>query len=349
MTSILHVTTSIREGNFAWLPTVVVLAAVLIAGSRLIDLSVRPHTAVARETAATVVNTSVRKIEPMLQKLAELGERQAAGAARVEWVPTAAKTFWMTGRDKALGSRPAEAVTANSIAGEWRSAESTGTVPGSAVLGPMRLGSLWLLAVRFPIAGRKPVEVPGSWAWSVAYADLDELIVASHLAQLTGMGYDFELSQVEPSSGRLRSFVSSRTEGLTDAVAARIRLPAAAAIPGSYLQVAIRPRAGWYPATLLASEIGLLVFLAWLLAFGTHDLNHALQRSRAALAAARRRQRAVNQQLAAEIQQRLDLQKAFDHAPFHDAFTGLPNRRDFMAQLDSARRPVRTNGRPRLG
>ena len=347
-TSILQATASIRRGNVAWLPTAVVLAVALIAGSRLIDLSVRHHAAAARETAATVVNTSVRKIEPLLQKLADLAERQAAAAAQVEWVPTAAKTFWMTSDDKALGSRPAEAATANGIAGEWRPAESTRTVPGSAVLGPMRLGSLWLMAVRFPIAGRKPVEVPGSRAWSVAYADLDELIAASHLAQLTGMGYDFELSQVEPGSGRLRSFVSSRTEGLTDAVAARIRLPAAAAIPGSYLQVAIRPRAGWYPATLLASEIGLLVFLAWLLAFGTHDLNQALRRSRAALAAARGRQRAVKEQLAAEIQQRLDLQKTFDHARFHDAFTGLPNRRYFMDQLDRALRDVRTKRRQRL-
>ncbi len=130
-TSILQATASIRRGNVAWLPTAVVLAVALIAGSRLIDLSVRHHAAAARETAATVVNTSVRKIEPLLQKLADLAERQAAAAAQVDWVPTAAKTFWMTSDDKALGSRPAEAATANGIAGEWRSAESTRTVPGS--------------------------------------------------------------------------------------------------------------------------------------------------------------------------------------------------------------------------
>jgi len=39
-------------------------------------------------------------------------------------------------------------------------------------------------------------------------------------------------------------------------------------------------------------------------AFGTHDLNQALQRSRAALAAARQRLRAINEQLAMEMQQR---------------------------------------------
>ncbi len=347
-TSILEVTMSIRQGNFAWLPTVVVLAVVLIAGTRLIDLSAQHHAAVARETAATVANTSVRKIEPLLQKLADLAERRAASAARAESVPPAANTFWMTSDDKVLSSRPEEAATASGIASEWQSAESTRTLPGSAVLGPMRLGSRWLIAVRFPIEAHSPAEAPRSRGWSVAYADLNDLIAASQLTRLTGMGYDFELYQVEPGSARSRSFAGSRTEHLTDAVAARIRLPTTAAIPGSYLEVAIRPRAGWYPATLLASEIGLLAFLAWLLAFGIHDLSRALQRSRAALAGARRRQRSVNQQLAAEMRQRLDLQETFDHARFHDAFTGLPNRRYFMDQLDRALRDVRTRRRQRL-
>ena len=356
--SILRVTTSIRQGNFALLPAVVVLGIVLIAGSRLIDLSARHHAAVARETAATVASTSVRKVELLLQKVADHAERRAASAAQVvsnkdtsawlESVPPAANTFWMTSDDKVLGSRPEEAASASGIATEWQSAESAHNLPGSAVLGPVRLGSRWLIAVRFPITARSPAQVPQSRGWSVAYTDLDQLIAASRLAQLTGMGYDFELYQVEPGSARTRSFAGWRTERLTDAVAARIRLPATAAIPGSYLEMAIRPRAGWYPATLLASEIGLLVFLAWLFAFGTHELSHALQRSRATLAAARRRQRAVNQQLAEEMQQRLILQGTFDHARFHDAFTGLPNRRYFMDQLDRALRDVRTRRRQRL-
>jgi diguanylate cyclase (GGDEF)-like protein len=142
--------------------------------------------------------------------------------------------------------------------------------------------------------------------------------------------------------------VSSRTDPLTDAVESRIRLPTAAVIAGSYLKVAIRPRVGWYPASLLVSEIALLAFMAWLLAFGTYDLSHALLRSRATLATARRRLHSVNQQLASEMQQRMNLQETFDHARFHDAFTGLPNRRFFMDQLDRALRDVRTRRRQRL-
>jgi diguanylate cyclase (GGDEF)-like protein len=349
------VTTWTRQRNFLWVPTVVVLAVVLIAGSRMIALSVRHDAAVARDKAVTVANTSVRKIEPLLQKLADLAERRATLAAQVpsrrdtlaslESLPPAAKTLWMTSDDKVLGSPPAEAATANGIASEWGSADSAHTVPGAAVLGPMRLGSQWLIAVRFPIAASSPLAAARLRGWSVAYADLDELIAASHLGRLVDNGYDFELSQVEPLSSRSRNFVSSRTERLTDTVAARIGLPVAAAIPGSYLELAIRPRAGWFPATLLASEIGLLVFLAWLLAFGTHELTQELQRSRAALLAALQRQRATNQQLAVEMQKRLNLQETFDHARFHDAFTGLPNRRYFMDQLDRALSDLRKQRR----
>src|SRR6185437_8670983 len=147
-----------------------------------------------------------------------------------------------------------------------------------------------------------------------------------------------------------RVFVSSSTDPLADSVSVRIRLPNgyAPAVAGSYLRLAVRPRAGWFPATDLASDIGLLIFLAWLLAFGVHDLSHALQRSRWALATSRRRFHAINRQLSTEMQQRLQLQETFDHARFHDAFTGLPNRRYFMDQLDRGLRDVRTKRRTRL-
>jgi diguanylate cyclase (GGDEF)-like protein len=214
----------------------------------------------------------------------------------------------------------------------------------------LRLGSQWLLAARIPVAAVGPGTQSPQRGWAVAYADLDEMIARSHLAQLTDAGYDFELSQAEPRSMRSRIFISSSTDPLVEAVSTRIRLPNgfSPAIAGSYLQVSLRPRGGWYPATELASDIGLLAFLAWLLAFGTHDLTHSLQRSRSALSAARRRLRSINQQLATEMQQRLSLQQTFDHARFHDAFTGLPNRRYFMDQLDRALRDVRTKRRQRV-
>ena len=342
--------TWIRRLNFGWSATVVVLAIVLIAGSRLIDLSVRQRAAEARRTAATVAIASAQRIEPLLQTLVDLADRRATAAAQAmssgaaaspASVPPAGNTFWMTSDYNVLGSRPADAAAANDIASEWQAAESNRTLPDSAILGPMRFGSQWLVAARAGVAVHSAA-VPRSRGWAVTYTDLDKLITASHLTRLSNMGYDFELSQVEPKSARSRSFILSRSEPLADPATAIIRPPATAAIPGSYLLLSIQPRAGWFPTTLLASEIGLLVFLAWLLAFGTHDLTHALQRSQASLAAARRRLHSVNQRLAAEMQQRLALQETFDHARFHDAFTGLPNRRYFMDRLDRALRDLRT-------
>lgn len=351
---------SIKKRDLGWVPTVVVLAVVLIAGSRLMYLSVQHHAAIARETASKVAAGYVAKIEPELQKLGSLAVKQAASGGKVlaqtntlatlESVPLANNTFWMTADDKVWASRPTEAANASGIASEWESAESARPVPGSSLLGPLRLGSQWLVSARAPLVPVIPGVQTPSKGWAVSYGDLDELISGAHLARLTDAGYDFELSQIEPRSARSRVFVSSRTEPLVDAVATKIRLPAgfAPAMTGSSLQVSIRPRSGWYPATELASDIGLLAFLAWLLAFGTHDLSHALQRSRSALTAARKRLRAINQQLATEMQQRLNLQQTFDHARFHDAFTGLPNRRYFMDQLDRALRDVRTKRRQRV-
>ncbi|MFL6602674.1 MAG: putative bifunctional diguanylate cyclase/phosphodiesterase [Steroidobacteraceae bacterium] len=351
----------LKKRNLGWLPTVVVLAVVLIAGSRLMYLSIQHHATAARAAATTSVAAYVSKIEPEFQRLGNLAARQAGAAGKalantsrfssLESVPLVNDTFWMTSEDRVLAARPAEAAKASGIASEWESAESARPVPGSSVLGPLRLGSQWLVAARVPVVPAVAAVQSPARGWAVAYADLDELISNAHLSRLTVAGYDFELSQVEPRSARSRIFVTSSTDPLLDAVTARIRLPNGftPAVPGSYLAVAIRPRNGWYPATELASDIGLLAFLAWLLAFGTHDLSHALQRSRAALAAARKRLRNINQQLATEMQQRLNLQETFDHARFHDAFTGLPNRRYFMDQLDRALRDVRTKRRQRIG
>ena len=354
---------ALHKRRLGWVFTVAVLAVVLITGSRLIYLSAQHRAAQARQTAASLGASLVAKIEPRLRQLADRAtaaagktEAGASGAAAAGKTPAAASSaparpigtvFWMTADDKVRKAASNTAQDASGLASEWSSAESVRPAPAASVLGPVRLGSEWLLAVRSPIGSDSSAPEQG---WAVAYADLDEITAGSHLAQLVDQGYDFELGQVEPRSARSRTFVSSGTDPLTDTVSVRIRLPGgfAPAAAGSYLQLALRPRAGWFPATDLASDIGLLVFLAWLLAFAVHDLSHSLHRSRWALATSRRRFHAVNRQLSTEMQQRLKLQETFDHARFHDAFTGLPNRRYFMDQLDRALRDVRTKRRTRL-
>jgi len=76
--------------------------------------------------------------------------------------------------------------------------------------------------------------------------------------------------------------------------------------------------------------------------------SHSLKRTQTALAATRKRLQAANERLTHEIEQREYLQKSFEHARYHDAFTGLPNRRYFMDQLDRALREIRTRRRQRI-
>jgi diguanylate cyclase (GGDEF)-like protein len=156
--------------------------------------------------------------------------------------------------------------------------------------------------------------------------------------------------QRQASGGSARTFAASDAAALEHPVERSVQLAPgfAPAIAGSDIAVIIRPHEGWYPATELGTELGVLAILAWVLTFGTHDLTHSLRRLQSRLTVARQRQHALSARLSAEIEQRQDLQKSFDHARYHDAFTGLPNRRYFMNQLDRALKEVRTRERPRI-
>ena len=245
-----------RRGSH-WLPTLLVLAVVLLAGARLITLSVGERAEQMRATAGALVASYSRSIEKQLQTLADR-ERTASGGV-----------------------------------------------------------------------------------------ELDQLLSRLQLNRLIDPEYDFELSKIETSGGRPRVFSSSRIDALDDALVGRIRIPRGFAqdLPSGYIQLALRPKSGWYPARELAAAIALLAVIAWLLAFATHDLVHSMHRAREALSLSRRQLQATQRKLALEIEERETLQKSFEHSRYHDAFTGLPNRRYFMDQLDRALREVRTRKR----
>jgi diguanylate cyclase (GGDEF)-like protein len=343
--------------TLGWLPATSVLAVVLIAGSRLIVLSMQQHAELAREAARAEATQVVASIEGQLQGVTDDANRQAAraitnsdGPDSFAAVAPVRNGFWMAADATALPSKNTPATIANSIVSEWASVPVHSGVQRPSVLGPMREGSQWIVAARVPIVPTHPDRGTQPLGWSVVYADLDQLLSATRLGRIVDAGYDFEVVQREPKSGSSRTFASSGTTPLDAPVARSIRLPAGfvPAIAGSDLQIAIRPRVGWYPTGELATEIGVLAILAWVLAFGTHDLTHSLRRLQERLSVSRQRQHALSARLSAEIEQRQDLQKSFDHARYHDGFTGLPNRRYFMNQLDRALREVRTRQRPRI-
>jgi len=184
-----------RRRELGWIPTVVVLAVVLIAGSRLMYLSVQHHATAARAEANSILTGYVNRIDPQLQKLGVLATKQAALASKavadtntftsLDSVPLVANTFWVTNEDRVLSALPKEANAAGGIASEWDTADSSRPVPGASVLGPLRLGSQWLLSARVPIIPAIPgIESP-SRGWAVSYVDLDELISGLRLPRLT--------------------------------------------------------------------------------------------------------------------------------------------------------------------
>ena len=342
-----------------WVLPLIAATVVLLVGARLITLSVRERSEQLRVTAQRVVATRARSIETELAALSERARHEAArGAGAMGAGPDATPPdslhsergiFWMRPDGSVLRAPAGDAAMASAVASEWASSAAAARRAGTALLGPVRYGSQWIVAALAPISSPR-AGAAGAVPWCVSYEDLDALLARARLGSLVSEDYDFELSQRDPLSGPARVFVGSQPSGLIEPAARPIREPAApaSAAAGAFLTLAIRPRTGWYPARELAAEIGLLALIAWAAAFGAYDLTHSLKRSQSALAAARKRLHAVNERLAGEIEQREHLQKSFEHARYHDAFTGLPNRRYFMDQLDRALRAIRTRRRQRI-
>jgi len=248
-----------RRGSH-WLPTMLVLVVVVLAGARLISLSVNQRAGEMRDTAQTRVTQYGRAIETQLETLAKQAVKDGA--------PT----------------------------------------------------------------------------------ELDQLLSRLPLSRVIGAEYDFALSKIDVSGAAPRVFVSTRIARIDDGVENLIRIPAGLSedSPSGYLELAIRPKSGWYPARDLAFAVGLLASVAWLLAFATHDLVHSLHRAKDALAHARRQVQATHRNLVAQLEQREQLEQGFAHSRHHDPFTGLANRRYFMDQIDRALRDLRARRRLRI-
>ena len=324
----------------AWLPAVLVFVTVAAAGSRLVVLSVQQSADQARNAAQAAAARAAHAIERQIDALAA---RAAGGPSHPDikefnWAPD--------GSVDTAGQ--ADAATAKALVSEWQAATPAHGTPSAAVLGPVREGSQWLVAARAPLNG--PAADASPRGWTVAYANLDRLLARAQLSRAIGAGDDFALVQTDSANEYARRFDATNPMPLSDPAVSVVRPPPGFvfASPGA-LTVEIRPRAGWYPTRTLATDIGLLALLAWLLTFMAHDLTQRTIRLRGSLASARRQLHSANQRLAREIEQRESLQVSVNRARFHDAFTGLPNRYYFMDRLDRALRELRTRRGRRIG
>jgi diguanylate cyclase (GGDEF)-like protein len=338
-----------------WLLPLIAGTLVALTGARLLTLSVRERSQQLRVTAQTAALRHARLIDAQLLGLAGRAQEEAARAQ-----PTAATTapattadhgtFWMSRDGSVLGAAGAPAAVARAIASEWATSDARASNAAAVLLGPVRYGSQWLVAARAAVPRAPGYDGASAPVWSVSYDNLDALLARARFGTLVNEDYDFQLLQYDPQTARPRIFVSSQPGALSQPATSLIPQPGvAASVPAAaFLTLALRPRGGWYPARELAAEIGLLALLAWALAFGAYDLTHSLKRTQMVLAATRQRLHAANERLAGEIERRETLQKSFEHARYHDAFTGLPNRRYFMDQLDRALREIRRRRQQRI-
>lgn len=330
-----------------WAPAVLVCALVLAGGARLIVLSTEQRIARNREAAAAVAEHTAASIEAELEALVERAHREAARAtealARSPEAPGTAPAdnegFWTASDGLILPAAYStdDAAAQEALAREWRAdARDSEDAAGIEWLAPLRHGSQWLIAARAPIliSNSTAAEHAG---WAVVYRTLEEMLLRSDIAELPKEGYELALGQRAPGRDVFRLLTGSPFVASQDHVAGTIRLPDTSRVAGSaepYMVLALRPSAGWYSPAGLTADIALLMLVTWLLGLAAYDLTQRPQRLAAALAVARRRLVSTNRRLAHELDERRRLQQSFQHARFHDTFTGLPNRRYFMNRLD---------------
>ncbi|HUA23214.1 MAG TPA: EAL domain-containing protein [Steroidobacteraceae bacterium] len=320
----------------SWIPALLVFATVAAAGSRLVFLSVQQHAEQARHAAQATAARSARAIERQLDALAL---RATSGhATRPDF-----NVFEWAGDGSVRILSRSDPTVAKAVVSEWQAAASPGRAPAAALLGPVREGSEWLIAARVPLDHPATQDAGPGGGWRVAYETLDRLLARARLVRAVGTANDFALVRTEPAGGYSQAFIASDSGGpLQDPVVSPIHAPAGFVFisPGA-LQLEIRPHEGWYPTRMLATDIGLLALVAWLLTFMAHDVTHRTSRLRISLATTRRQLHTAQQKLIREIEERESLQQSVDRARFHDAFTGLPNRYYFMEQLDRVLRARR--------
>ncbi len=248
-----------------WLPTVLVLLVVLLAGSRLVLLSLERHADDAREAARNLVVSQRAAVELQIRELTERAVEsaregtsndaaQSEGQA-VDSSPAAAGGRGHFKLDAGGNVIPAEGLDetlASAIASETAAVAQNNA--GQGIVGAVRHGSQWVLVARAPL-----VSADGSPAGaSVAWSELEQLMARARTGNLVANGLDFTLSEVERATGRARPFVNSGPVQLEDPARSTVRLPPGftSASPGTYFELAVKPSEGWYPASRIATEIG---------------------------------------------------------------------------------------------
>jgi diguanylate cyclase (GGDEF)-like protein len=344
----------VRRFFQGWGAVVVCCTIVVTAGSRLAYLSIERHADQSRLATQQLADQLSVALQRRLEALEHQASERAAAAsaepdadtqARLQSVAPASNAFWLDSAANVLSASTAQRNVVNAIVRFLKTADIR---PESQMIGPLREGSRWFVAYRAPLRASSADRSMLPAGWSVVFSDLDTIWVSAGLPAASQAGYEFELAQVDPAKRGEEVFASSINKMLPDPVSVQIPTPHAntEATPGVW-RLVLQPRAGWLPVREIVVDASLIALLAWLAGVAVRDAARHASQLRAALMVARRRLRQAHERLSQEIELRARLQSSFEHVHFHDSFTGLPNRRFFLGQLDRALRQMRTrSGRP---
>src|SRR5579862_8758250 len=114
----------LRKHYPAWTPAAAVAAVVVLAGARLITLSVQDHAADLRKTAQGNVAEYAHGFDLQLQTLLERAQAEARRA-----VPSR-NAFWMVGTDVVPRSGDSDPAVSRALASEWVAAQASGRAAG---------------------------------------------------------------------------------------------------------------------------------------------------------------------------------------------------------------------------
>ena len=316
-------------------------------------LSMQQHSAQARSAAQQLAGRSSEGLEQQLQRLYRLAEQRASqnlssplpGASGPEGTGPQPHEFTLLPDGTVRGAAASEGESVSAILAD-ASAVGSG-VNGPRMLGPIREGSSWLVAARAPLQDSVPAAADAAPTWAVVYQDLDVLLLGAQLDRAVRSGYDFQLTRYDTENARDLTVATSASTPLSEPVESAVRLPATLASVGPNPRaagwiLALQPKAGWFPLEELLVDVSLVLLVTWLIGLGIRDATRHIQHLRTALAVSRKRLQHTQETLSNEIEQRQRLQRSFEHAHYHDSFTGLPNRPYFLGQLDRALRDMRT-------
>lgn len=346
-----------RRAGAGWPAVIICSLLALLVGARLVALSMQQHAAQARTVAQELAARSAQGLEQQLQLLSHLAEQRAARGLSTTpapaSTPSAPHQFFLLPDGSVQGASSSELESVSAIRAEANASGNGLSAP--RLLGPVREGSRWLVAARAPLRESASAAAPENAQpiWALVYQDLDMLLLGAQLDRVVRAGYDYQLARFDAGSARDLTVASSTSAPLSDPVQSPVRLPAALALAslgpqGAGWTLALQPKAGWFPAEEWIVDISLVLLITWLIALGIRDATRHIQHLRTALAVSRKRLQHTQQTLSQEIEQRQRLQRSFEHAHYHDSFTGLPNRHYFLGQLDRALRDMRTRSGYRI-